>query len=405
MDIQEVGKRRHEEDEVNDNVMQIDEDDGEGDEEGNNEDGGSSDDKERSIPEMDGGSCNLNDDYSCQNNGEDEGSSYSGETRVRETFEEEDESLKKMATGIGEKGNEEYKKPIGKEGNDGLNVDVPLGREDGPVGLNLPNSQLNNHDGSMRNNRDQGTQANLSVRKDKRAVSPSSSVGSGGDHLKKKRKPFDDINCESKEFERVFNQGKVNEENTSNKKKVGRRSVTKARVVARQTRVKGLGENKKGISDIYKEFHEVEDEDSVLFQFGSKNEEACKNNRCKINMEHVKEVEGVDWRFVGFSRKREGEKGLISINVRGMGEAGKKGWVISIIKNEQPDVIGLQETKSGVVDDLWIEDIWRRKSYSYSQLPANGNSGGYYLNMGYEGFHVYGGHRRREIRSYKRLME
>ena len=49
---------------------------------------------------------------------------------------------------------------------------------------------------------------------------------------------------------------------------------------------------------------------------------------------------------------------MISINVRGMGDSGKKWWIRSIIRNEHPDVIGLQETKSGVVDDFWIEDIW-----------------------------------------------
>ena len=42
---------------------------------------------------------------------------------------------------------------------------------------------------------------------------------------------------------------------------------------------------------------------------------------------------------------------IISINVRGMGEVGKKGWVNSIIRDERPDVIGLQETKCGMVDD------------------------------------------------------
>ncbi|PWA63299.1 hypothetical protein CTI12_AA355550 [Artemisia annua] len=67
---------------------------------------------------------------------------------------------------------------------------------------------------------------------------------------------------------------------------------------------------------------------------------------------------------------------MISINVRGMGESGKKGWIRSIIKDEQLDVIGIQETKSGVVDDYWIEDLWGGKGYGYCQLPAIGNSGG-----------------------------
>lgn len=67
---------------------------------------------------------------------------------------------------------------------------------------------------------------------------------------------------------------------------------------------------------------------------------------------------------------------FISLNVRGMGEIGKKGWVKSIVNSEQPDIVGLQETKSGVVDECWVEDLWGGKGFGYSQLPAVGNSGG-----------------------------
>lgn len=49
---------------------------------------------------------------------------------------------------------------------------------------------------------------------------------------------------------------------------------------------------------------------------------------------------------------------IVSINVRGTGDSGKKGWIRSIIRDEKPDVIGLQGTKSGTIDDLWIEGIW-----------------------------------------------
>nr|GEW55894.1 hypothetical protein [Tanacetum cinerariifolium] len=58
----------------------------------------------------------------------------------------------------------------------------------------------------------------------------------------------------------------------------------------------------------------------------------------------------------------------------------KKEWVKNIIKNELPDVIGLQETKSGLIDDVWIEDIWGSKGYGNSQLPTIGNSLGILLN-------------------------
>ncbi|GKF77034.1 RNA-directed DNA polymerase, eukaryota, partial [Tanacetum coccineum] len=70
---------------------------------------------------------------------------------------------------------------------------------------------------------------------------------------------------------------------------------------------------------------------------------------------------------------------IISVNIRGLGESGKKGWVKSIIRTEKPDMIEIQETKSGLLDDDWIEDIWGGIDYGYTQLTGNGNSGGYYL--------------------------
>ncbi|GJZ90071.1 reverse transcriptase domain, reverse transcriptase zinc-binding domain protein [Tanacetum coccineum] len=39
----------------------------------------------------------------------------------------------------------------------------------------------------------------------------------------------------------------------------------------------------------------------------------------------------------------------------------------------------MQETKSGPVDDYWINDWWGGKDYGYAQLPAIGNSGGIIL--------------------------
>ena len=64
---------------------------------------------------------------------------------------------------------------------------------------------------------------------------------------------------------------------------------------------------------------------------------------------------------------------VISMNIRSLGECGKKGWLKSIIRTEKPDMIGIQETKSGVVDDEWVEDIWRGMGYGYTQLTVNGN--------------------------------
>ncbi|PWA63654.1 reverse transcriptase domain, Reverse transcriptase zinc-binding domain protein [Artemisia annua] len=173
-------------------------------------------------------------------------------------------------------------------------------------------------------------------RRDKREVSPSSSVGSEG--------------------------GKSNGsnlDNNNNKKKVGRRSVTKAFTVARETGVKRLGENKKGVSDAYKEYYEVSSESNGIFHFGNNSVGESDCGKCNISIEQVKEVGeliGVSW--VRAEEESKMEKHIVSLNVRGTGESEKRRWIRNIIRNEQPDVIGLQETKSGVVDDFWIEELW-----------------------------------------------
>ncbi|PWA54295.1 hypothetical protein CTI12_AA437410 [Artemisia annua] len=133
---------------------------------------------------------------------------------------------------------------------------------------------------------------------------------------------------------------------------MGRRSITKAKEAAKKTGAKGLGEDKTGISDVYKENYDAGSESN-----GDR---------------------GNDWGIVGISRrgKEIGGARMVSINVRGTGESRKKGWIRSIIMGEQPDMTGLQETKSGLIDDFWIEDIWGGRGYGYSQLSVVENSGG-----------------------------
>ncbi|PWA76953.1 hypothetical protein CTI12_AA229170 [Artemisia annua] len=209
-------------------------------------------------------------------------------------------------------------------------------------------------------------------RRDKRVVSPSSSRDSGGVRMKKKRKSSGEGIFDDNEDEMAFNQGKTIGDKcvSNNKNKNGRRSIKKAMEVARKTGVQGLGENKKGVSDAYKEYYdEVGRENNGIFHFGSGIEDEAVSVRCNMNMDQVKEIGemiGVSWLFMK----------MISINVRGMGESGKKSWIRSIIKDERPDVIGLQETKCGMVDDIWVEDLWGEQGCGYAQLPANGNSGG-----------------------------
>ena len=136
-------------------------------------------------------------------------------------------------------------------------------------------------------------------RRDKRVISPSSSTGSGGVRLRKKRKASGDGMFDDNVDEMAFNQGKTIGEKCESKKKIGRRSVTKAKEVARRTGVEGLGENKIGVSDAYKEWYdEVVRDKSEIFHFGSGNQEEVDSVRCNVNMEQVKEIGemvGVSW--------------------------------------------------------------------------------------------------------------
>ncbi|GJR51532.1 reverse transcriptase domain-containing protein [Tanacetum coccineum] len=55
------------------------------------------------------------------------------------------------------------------------------------------------------------------------------------------------------------------------------------------------------------------------------------------------------------------------------GVEGKKGWVMSIIRGEEPDVITLQETKSRLVDNFWVEEVWGNRNFGFTQMEAKGD--------------------------------
>ncbi|PWA64445.1 RNA-directed DNA polymerase, eukaryota [Artemisia annua] len=164
------------------------------------------------------------------------------------------------------------------------------------------------------NDRDQ---EELLARKDKREVSPTSSTERNDGRSKKKRKSSQVNEFIEDTFVTMFNQGKDIGENQSNKK-VCKRSIVKAKEMARKIKAGGSGEATNGTADVFKELCDSNGECSGTFRFGTNQE----------------------------------------VNIRGLGECGKKGWIKSIIRTEKPDMIGIQETKSVVVDDEWVEDIW-----------------------------------------------
>ena len=67
---------------------------------------------------------------------------------------------------------------------------------------------------------------------------------------------------------------------------------------------------------------------------------------------------------------------VMSMNTRGLGSDDKKGWIKSIRQKECPDMIALQETKCGVINEFVIEDMWGCKNFGYVQKEAIGKSGG-----------------------------
>ncbi|GJV12668.1 reverse transcriptase domain, reverse transcriptase zinc-binding domain protein [Tanacetum coccineum] len=263
--------------------------------------------------------------------GEDEGSRFLRETKVSETFEEDYDSFKAMKHGESKKaygdgieketrdneGDLITKEPSKREFtlasgkyiiNDATNrngsSNNECGLREGPkfLGTHIgPTKDIVGNKGSFRKNGPNEISGSSSIikgmnkngiknrknyygcregnkaedlvqdcminRKDKREVSPSSLVGSGGDRLRKKRKASDERMFRI-EVEMIFNQGKKNEENSEGKKKISR-SVMKAMEV----------EKKRGGVD---------------------------NQSCKVSIEQVKEIGeliGVSW-----TRAEEEEK-------------------------------------------------------------------------------------------------
>ncbi|PWA51451.1 hypothetical protein CTI12_AA427700 [Artemisia annua] len=269
-----------------------------------------------------------------------------------------------------------------------------------------------------------------SVRGGKREAHPTSSNSSGDGRLNKKRKENEDdegdaisnmientsglkeIDFEEANKTNAFNEGVDNGIGTFNKKR-GRKSLKKAKKVARMHGVGGSGTNEKGVSEAGADLHvrqdgrnlrnnnggfngdfkvavvlvrEKGDGKKETFVFKSTGRADSDSKGCSINMEQVKdigEIIGVSWakaEKVNMSEVeivgREDDK---KEDQQGFGEAEKKGWVKSIIREERPDVIGLQETKCGVIDDMVIEDLWGGRGFGFTQLAANGNLGGVLL--------------------------
>ncbi|GJZ71755.1 hypothetical protein Tco_0635606 [Tanacetum coccineum] len=273
---------------------------------GDSLDGESSDEKKgRDVGKVFGKSFYSNFDSGSRNDRVDKGSMFSGETKVCETFKEEDDSSKKeVAARVNEKscGDE-----MGLGGNNidsqggaidssdsGLDVGIhntqsrklsgrkhkilsPISKEVRETDITQNNISNQKHRNIVTQNDDEDIeeQKNLTVMsrvmREKRGMSPSSSAGSGGDRSKKKRKSYIEEAFGGDGVEKAFNKGKVDGEITTSKKKVRRRSINKANEVARRVGV-----------------------------FGNSKDDEAQSKRCNLNMEQVKEIGemiGVSWKL------------------------------------------------------------------------------------------------------------
>ncbi|PWA51457.1 hypothetical protein CTI12_AA417390 [Artemisia annua] len=124
----------------------------------------------------------------------------------------------------------------------------------------------------------------------------------------------------------------------------------------------GLRDDNPGSSRVNKECHKEGEDNTGVFMFRGSGRAKSDNKSCNISMEQVKEIGeliGVSWVRAEEEKVNNGMNSkIISLNIRSIGDDGKKGWVSSIIREERPEIIGLQETKSGILDNRWVVELW-----------------------------------------------
>lgn len=65
-----------------------------------------------------------------------------------------------------------------------------------------------------------------------------------------------------------------------------------------------------------------------------------------------------------------------SINIRGMGEGVKRRKIRSLIRENNLDIIAIQETKWEIVDDRLCKYLWGNDDCEWCFIPSFGSSGG-----------------------------
>ncbi|GKE06186.1 hypothetical protein Tco_1398204 [Tanacetum coccineum] len=141
-------------------------------------------------------------------------------------------------------------------------------------------------------------QQDFLTRGEKREDSPPNLNGSGGDRFRKKRKANMAGGFEGLNNLKLFSPGVGGADTSNGKKWIGRKTVKKATEVAKKIGVAGLGDNKIGVPEVAKEFHEVEDENKGVFNIGGVVRSDLDCHSCSISLEQVKDIReliGVSW--------------------------------------------------------------------------------------------------------------
>jgi hypothetical protein len=67
---------------------------------------------------------------------------------------------------------------------------------------------------------------------------------------------------------------------------------------------------------------------------------------------------------------------IVSWNVRGLGRVDKRNEARKLVREKNPSIVCLQETKLQVCDALLCASIWGNTPFGFSFRPSDGASGG-----------------------------
>jgi exonuclease III len=70
---------------------------------------------------------------------------------------------------------------------------------------------------------------------------------------------------------------------------------------------------------------------------------------------------------------------LISWNVRGLNQGGKRLKIINLLRQWRADIICLQETKLQLITNSIVRSLWGCQFLNWCDLPSSGASGGILL--------------------------